>query len=510
VFILDDCLVNLAEAEEKAGDKLSGWRLRVALAEGAAAVMRTDPKLMSPEVLEAAVACISGLLADDSYTARLAGGRLVQVLLERYTNPHAVFDNLKASLTLHSTGVREEADNKAQLMETSLFMLAESAARCAEVELHCVFLLCGHAASAPGDLPLVAATLDWVAALLRYPHRHAYAAWHQRALLYHWVSAGYSLQHWMAVQRLVAPSREAAAGDTRTFLAACAPALVSTIVYGQRSEDLGLLATALDKEPSELISEHYDLLMALAWPMVQTGREEDKRFAIDRLAHGVVGTLLSTEDVNRLMGRTPVEHIAQMLLLARPGGEGSAPPPRPWFPPALLVASCYSLCSKSSLEENRRALWDKVLSHDAVARLLLVVHQQLERARHPRHQAQALASLQAALELLEGHVCEAATFRYTASILLRLLPVRELQEQCCGMLEGVVARMLHQHSAAELAPLGAMLPALLSTLAEGIEAEHSAGRPLDTPAVQAMLHLVGQLTSGAPEPLRPSLRQVGW
>lgn len=110
-----------------------------------------------------------------------------------------------------------------------------------------MFLLCGHAASAPGDLPLVAATLDWVAALLRYPHRHAYAAWHQRALLYHWVSAGYSLQHWMAVQRLVAPTREAAVGDTRTFLAACAPALVSTIVYGQRAEDLGLLATALNK-----------------------------------------------------------------------------------------------------------------------------------------------------------------------------------------------------------------------------------------------------------------------
>ena len=77
------------------------------------------------------------------------------------------------------------------------------------------------------------------------------------------------------------------------------------------------------------------------------------------------------------------------------------------------------------------------------------------------------------------------------------------------MLAGVVDGMLRQHSAAELAPLGAMLPALLSTLAEGIEAEHSAGRPLDTPAVQAMLRLVGQLTTGAPEPLRPSLRQVG-
>ncbi len=77
------------------------------------------------------------------------------------------------------------------------------------------------------------------------------------------------------------------------------------------------------------------------------------------------------------------------------------------------------------------------------------------------------------------------------------------------MLASVVSLMLRQRSAAELEPLGAMLPALLSTLAEGIEAEHSAGRSLDTPAVQAMLRLVGQLTTGAPQPLRTFLQQVG-
>jgi hypothetical protein len=53
-----------------------------------------------------------------------------------------------------------------------------------------------------------------------------------------------------------------------------------------------------------------------------------------------------------------------------------------------------------------------------------MVHAHLELARHPRHQAQALAPLQAVLELLEERVCEAATFRYTLSILLRLLPIR--------------------------------------------------------------------------------------
>lgn len=82
-------------------------------------------------------------------------------------------------------------------------------------------------------------------------------------------------------------------------------------------------------------------------------------------AHGPPRSRTAAEDVNRLMGRGLVEHIAQMLLLARPTVEAGAPPPRPWFPAALLVASAYSLCNKSSLEENRRALWEQV-GHCAV------------------------------------------------------------------------------------------------------------------------------------------------
>lgn len=64
--------------------------------------------------------------------------------------------------------------------------------------------------------------------------------------------------------------------------------------------------------------------------------------------------------------------------------------------------------------------------------------------------------------------------------------------------------MLQAAAPGGLDPLGAMLPAMLSTLGEGIEAEHSAGRPLDA----CLLALVAQLTTGAPEALRPFLRQV--
>lgn len=145
-------------------------------------------------------------------------------------------------------------------------------------------------------------------------------------------------------------------------------------------------------------------------------------------------------------------------------------------------------------------------------------------------------------------MCEAATFRYCVAILLRLLPVRwggegsegegrarsccslqprscfcplqpnasffprplrrELQQRCCAMLADAVARMLRQPGAAGAARLGALLPAVLSTLGEAIEAEHAAGRPLNTPAVKSLLELAAQLTTGAPEALRPYLRQV--
>lgn len=85
---------------------------------------------------------------------------------------------------------------------------------------------------------------------------------------------------------------------------------------------------------------------------------------------------------------------------------------------------------------------------------------------------------------------------------------RELQSQCCAILSSIVCHMLQLPAPEDLAPLGSLLPAVLSTLVEGVEAEHSAGRPLDTPAVGAMLDLVAQLTSEAPPGLQPFLRQV--
>jgi hypothetical protein len=66
----------------------------------------------------------------------------------------------------------------------------------------------------------------------------------------------------------------------------------------------------------------------------------------------------------------------------------------------------------------------QILTGDPLARLLLLVHQNLGRARHPRHQHAALGPLHAMLTLLGPRVTAPSTFRYAVTILLRQLHVR--------------------------------------------------------------------------------------
>lgn len=58
--------------------------------------------------------------------------------------------------------------------------------------------------SPPLAPPAACCTLDWVAAELRYPDRHAYCAWHLLPLLYHWFAAHYGLEGLLRVQVRVA------------------------------------------------------------------------------------------------------------------------------------------------------------------------------------------------------------------------------------------------------------------------------------------------------------------
>lgn len=64
------------------------------------------------------------------------------------------------------------------------------------------------------------------------------------------------------------------------------------------------------------------------------------------------------------MRSRPVEHIAQLLLMARSGCSADQPePPRPWFSCALVVRAVYALANGQGPEDNKRLLWGKVGRH---------------------------------------------------------------------------------------------------------------------------------------------------
>ena len=68
----------------------------------------------------------------------------------------------------------------------------------------------------------------------------------------------------------------------------------------------------------------------------------------------------------------------------------------------------------------------QILSGDDTARLILLVHRHLHRARFPRHQRRCLGALKALLTLLGNLVCAPHALRHTVHILLQHLRVRSV------------------------------------------------------------------------------------
>ncbi len=68
----------------------------------------------------------------------------------------------------------------------------------------------------------------------------------------------------------------------------------------------------------------------------------------------------------------------------------------------------------------------QILSGDDTARLILLVHRHLHRARSPRHQRRCLGALKALLTLLGDLVCAPHALRHTVHILLQHLRIRSV------------------------------------------------------------------------------------
>jgi hypothetical protein len=345
-----------------------------------------------------------------------------------------------------------------------------------------------------------------VAAALGYPDRHALAAWHHPALIFAWFSGPREdlrdVGALLSVRALLAPDAGAAA-DAGAFAAAAAPAAVATLVLLQDGLNLATLAAVLRLTPHALLRANLDAVLAQALPGWHSGAAATK----ERCEAAVKGGLLldsfraAGDDLQAALQGSLVEAIGRALVGAREPPAGGAEQALPFFSPELVVLAVRALpgSSTDSPEARDALLWRHVLQGGQVAALLLRVQEHLGRAAAPPHVADSLAALRAALLLLGARVAAPATLRHVVSILLRLLRAAPVRQVAGAMLRDVAAAALRDPAGA--AALGAMLPDVLSSLAEAVGAAGAAD-------VSQLIGLLDTLTVAPPEALRPFLRQV--
>ncbi|KAK9806879.1 hypothetical protein WJX72_005975 [[Myrmecia] bisecta] len=482
-------------------ERRSQWQVRVGLARALVALFDLDmqPFLEDPAFRDDCTARVVHLLQDVSYFARREVGEIIPCLYTKWTNVQGQFDEFVQRLSLRNLqNTGQDLSN--EHMETGVLMLGESAAACQEVEGRALYLLCSHAACAPSQHACVEAVLEALARRLNYPSRHAYVAYHLTGFIYMWFSNAHTLDQLLDIQALVALDGGAAYGSPTSFFSqAYLRVLVPVMLLDQRADDLQKLSELRGETVSQLLRRVVDSIFGTVLPYVTTGNSEDKKMATSVLQKGIMDKHLPAAQRDAAFAANIVGVLGQMLLLA----SSQEAPAKPYFPLATIVKSICNVPGRQDAAANVEIIWNKVLCGDGVARLLLLVHEALQRARHPRHQSQALAALQALLLLLGPRVRAAATATYATHILLQLMRSRELQELCCQLLGDIVDQLVKEPDAR--ATLGALLPALVSAAAEGVEAqEATAGHDAGHPCVKLIL----RLTTQAPAGLQPFLRQV--
>lgn len=158
------------------------------------------------------------------------------------------FEQIKKDLRLFSLGQLQSNESlPLEHQETGILLLGECAVQCHQLELECLLLLAAEGSLVPQALPLVAATIDWVATTLGYPHRRAYIALHEVPLYYAWFSGGMGFMNLTSVLSLLATS-ERASQDIGAFLSSSTKSLVAAMVVAQDQKSLLELSAALKKE----------------------------------------------------------------------------------------------------------------------------------------------------------------------------------------------------------------------------------------------------------------------
>jgi hypothetical protein len=443
-----------------------------------------------------AIEAVANLVNDEQYAARIAASRLIQTVFLRLSDPSGLFNDIASRLDLTSnkinftsaTGAGAAAGAAAMLadpesgdgvvetqlerLETSVFMLGETAAACSSFELPCLLKLIREASLATFSIGLVSTTLDWLARALGYPSRYAYASVYGPQLMHSWLVEGGGIDTLVAVRSLVAPSPEAAV-DAATFATACVSSLVGPLVLLQDSSGLELLAALLNISVKSMLERHLDSVLALAYPGFRSKDSTTRKICGNILEGGILKVYLG-DDLAAKFSQNAISGISKMLTSAADPADATAleesekEPLMPYFSPETVVGAIKDCMNGATLEEKEERLWSNFLKELQIASLLLEVATHLGRAKHPRHLTTAKGALRAALLLLDDKVAKPATLRYALSILLRMLRTPTLRPTCCILLGSTISHVWSQGDEA-IATLGNMLPAVISALVEAVE-----------------------------------------
>jgi len=434
-----------------------------------------------------AIEAVANLVNDDQYAARIAASRLIQTVFLRLSDPIGLFSDIAAKLDLASNkinsltgaaGMPSESgvvETQFERLETSIFMLGETAAACGSFELPCLLKLIREASLATYSIDLVSSTLDWLARALGYPSRYAYGSVYGPQLMHSWLVEGGGIDTLVAVRSLVAPSPEAAV-DASTFATACVSSLVGPMVLLQDSSGLELLAALLNTSVKSVLEKNLDSVFALAYPGLKSKDSATRKICRSVLSGSAGGVLAMNlgDDLASKFSQHAISGISKMLTSAADPADATAleeserDPLMPYFSPEVVVLAIKDSMNGTTPEEKEELLWSNFLRELQIASLLLDVATHLGRAKHPRHLTTAKGALRAALLLLDDKVAKPATLRYALSILLRMLRTPTLRPTCCILLGSTISHVWSQGEDA-IATLGNMLPAVISALVEAVE-----------------------------------------
>lgn len=400
------------------------------------------------------------------------------------------------------------AGSGAERLETAVLMMGETAVAVRKLELTCLRDLVREASLNPPALLLISATLDWVALSLGYRSRHEYASWFAPELFYSWfVPRGAdeqpgTLDSLVDVRELVAPS-PAASSTPRSFANAVTPLLLGTLVMIGADAEVNLLAQFLAKPVEDVLVRHFDSITALALP----GQKSSEPAVVEASKlvfseDGLLKRALGGARLEQAYNRSAINSIGRILVAAKEKDEDE--PLLPFFNPEVVMAAIRDLPGLATPQQNDNFLWESLLHGSQVAKLLLDVHNHVQRARHPRHAAGALGALRAVLHLLGPRVGSPATLRYAVSIMLRMLRVPGIRSTCAIMLGMVISDVLRAGDEA-IAALGALLPSIVSTLVEAVESTMKEDPPGD---ISHLVDLLQKVTLTAPPMLQPFLQYV--